>query len=123
MASQTTPERPLKPLSEGDPVLRADLHSVQKIAGPTGQVRLLAEESEDGHADRFWAAALMASAAASGGYVYDYQPAWPDARNRWREQGRTWRDRLWQSEFDDSGDGRDPYSLRPGPRRVGQELW
>ena len=51
-------------IPEGDPVLRADLHSVQKTAGPTGQVRLLADDSGDGHADRFWAAALMASAAA-----------------------------------------------------------
>ena len=51
-------------IPQGDSVLRADLHSVQKIAGPTGQVRLLAEETEDGHADRFWALALMASAAA-----------------------------------------------------------
>ena len=50
----------------GNAVLRSDLHSVQKVAGPTGQVRLLAEETKDGHADRFWALALMASAADSG---------------------------------------------------------
>ncbi len=50
----------------GDSVLRADLHSVRKIAGPTGQVRLLADETDDGHADRFWAFALMAGAASSG---------------------------------------------------------
>ncbi len=48
----------------GNAALRSDLHSVRKIAGPTGQIRLLAEETEDGHADRFWALALMAAAAA-----------------------------------------------------------
>ena len=54
-------------IPQGDAKLRADLHSVQKTVGPTGQVRLLAEETDDGHADRFWAAALMASGAAGGG--------------------------------------------------------
>ena len=62
-------------IPQGDAVLRSDLHSVQKIAGPTGQVRLLADETDDGHADRFWAAALMASAAATGPVEYGYTAA------------------------------------------------
>lgn len=59
----------------GNAVLRSDLHSVRKIAGPTGQVRLMAEETADGHADRFWALALMASAAADGHRSYEFESA------------------------------------------------
>ena len=51
-------------IPEGDVALRADLHSVQRIAGPAG-IRLLADDKADGHADRFWALALAAAAAAS----------------------------------------------------------
>ncbi len=48
-----------------DDDLRRDLHSIRAEAGPTGQPRLLADESEtDGHADRFWALALACAAAA-----------------------------------------------------------
>ena len=64
----------------GDPLLRADLHAVQKTVAPTGQVRLMADENDDGHADRFWAAALMAGAAAGGRPEYAYTPARPDPR-------------------------------------------
>ncbi|MGR3485493.1 MAG: terminase large subunit domain-containing protein [Paracoccaceae bacterium] len=53
----------------GDPVLRADLHAVTSVTGPTGARRLVAGADTDGHADRFWAAALAAGAAVS-----DYQP-------------------------------------------------
>ena len=59
----------------GDAALRADLHSVRKVASPGGNVRLLADETKDGHADRFWAAALMAGAAAEGRPEYAYTPA------------------------------------------------
>ncbi len=50
-----------------NPTLRADLHSVQKSIGPTGHLRLEAdnETAADGHADRFWAGALACAAAAS----------------------------------------------------------
>ena len=64
-------------IGPGDPVLRADLHSVQRVAGPTGQIRLLADETDDGHADRFWAFALMAGAAHGGRPEYGYQSAAP----------------------------------------------
>ena len=59
----------------GNTTLRADLHAVRKIAGPTGQVRLMAEETADGHADRFWALALMASAAAGERRTYEFEAA------------------------------------------------
>ena len=66
-------------IPQGDVALRADLHSVQKIAGPTG-IRLLADDKVDGHADRFWALALAAGAAEGGPLEYGYTPARPDPR-------------------------------------------
>ena len=51
----------------GNSQLRADLHSVQRIAGPTGIPRLVAERQGGSHADRFWALALAVSAAADPG--------------------------------------------------------
>ena len=64
-------------IPEGNRELRADLHAVKKIAGPTGHPRLLVDEGEKaggGHADRFWAAALACGAAAGGVPEFGYQP-------------------------------------------------
>ena len=47
----------------GDPVLRADLHKLQKIIGPTGQPRFVAESDATGHADHAWACFLGIAAA------------------------------------------------------------
>jgi len=44
--------------------LMNDLLSVETLVGPTGNVRLNASRNEDGHADRFWAYALAATAAS-----------------------------------------------------------
>ena len=60
----------------GSRELRADLHSVKKVAGPTGHPRLLVDDDDKaggGHADRFWAGALAAGAAAGGEMRYGYQ--------------------------------------------------
>ena len=65
-------------LPMGDAVLRADLHSVKSRVGITGTRRLVADDESDGHADRFWAGALAASAADMGGAEYDYRSANPD---------------------------------------------
>ena len=47
-----------------DEKVRKDLHSIKRAAGSTGGPRLVADQSDtDGHADRFWAAALACSAA------------------------------------------------------------
>ena len=54
----------------GDTALRADLHKVRKVIGATGSIRLVADDDAEGHADRFWACMLAASAAAS-----DAQPS------------------------------------------------
>lgn len=60
-------------LPAGNPALRADLHSVQRVAGPTGAPRLVAERTDAGHADRFWALALAVSSASGGQPVYAYE--------------------------------------------------
>jgi phage FluMu gp28-like protein len=59
----------------GDPVLRADLHKIQKIIGPTGAPRLVTNRDGEGHADRAWAAFLGAAATDNIGGVYEYTPA------------------------------------------------
>jgi phage FluMu gp28-like protein len=56
-------------LPAGDAALRADLHSVQRVAGPTGIPRLVAERDGGSHADRFWALALAVAASETGGPV------------------------------------------------------
>jgi len=50
----------------GRPELRADLHKVKKVVGPTGHPRLVADRDGAGHADRFWAAMLGIAAADNG---------------------------------------------------------
>lgn len=50
----------------GDRELRADLHKLQKVTGPTGTPRFVADSDEAGHADRAWACFLALNAAAGG---------------------------------------------------------
>ena len=47
-----------------------DPHAVRRAAGPTGAPRLVASDDTDGHADRFWAAALACAAAETAPVVY-----------------------------------------------------
>lgn len=49
------------PIGQKD--IRDDLHSIAKLVSETGLVRLKHDGESDGHGDRFWAAALCASAA------------------------------------------------------------
>ena len=58
----------------GDVQLRADLHAIKKQVGVTGTPRLIADTDTDGHADRFWAAALAVSAGQLTYQPYNYQP-------------------------------------------------
>ena len=58
----------------GDPKLRADLHSIKSVAGPTGIRRLVSDGETDGHADRFWAGALAVSSAETEYQPYAYRP-------------------------------------------------
>lgn len=66
----------------GDPVLRADLHSIKSQVGLTGIRRLVADGDSDGHADRFWAGALAVSAADMGEAEYAYEGV-PGSRSRY----------------------------------------
>ena len=59
----------------GDVVLRSDLHAIKSQVGVTGQRRLIADGETDGHADRFWAAALCYTAAELGEATYEYRGA------------------------------------------------
>ncbi len=74
--------------------LRADLRSVRTEDGPTGAPRLIVprtrEKGEDKqhgktHADRFWALALAAAAAAGDDFAYGYEPV---VNQNYREPGR-----------------------------------
>ena len=51
------------------------------MVGVTGTRRLVADGDSDGHADRFWAGALAASAAREVPATYEYT-ALPSARSR-----------------------------------------
>ncbi|GAB6037641.1 hypothetical protein JCM15519_38660 [Fundidesulfovibrio butyratiphilus] len=59
----------------GDPVLRDDLHKIQKVVGPTGAPRLVADRDGNGHADRAWACFLGVAEAFSSFMEYGYMPA------------------------------------------------
>lgn len=48
-----------------DERIRSDFHSVRKLTTIAGNTRFDAEATDDGHADRFWAAALAVNAASS----------------------------------------------------------
>lgn len=62
------------------PEVRADLHKLQKVAGPTGAPRFVADADGNGHADRAWACFLALSAADSGARSYGWQGAQQHAR-------------------------------------------
>ena len=44
--------------------VRADINSVKRFVTPAGNVRFDAEHTDRGHADRFWALALVVNAAS-----------------------------------------------------------
>lgn len=67
-------------IPQGDPVLRADLHKLQKMSGPTGAPRFVAETDSAGHADRTWAGFLAINAADRGPMEFGYEAAVPLTR-------------------------------------------
>lgn len=62
-------------IPRGVQALRSDLHKLQKVSGPTGAPRFVAESDAAGHADRTWALFLAVSAATSPRMEYGYTPA------------------------------------------------
>lgn len=73
-------------LPEGDALLRSDLHSVQRVAGPTGIPRLIAEREGGSHADRFWSLALAVAAAGDAAGPMEWTPIAPAERGPWRAE-------------------------------------
>lgn len=76
------------------PEIRADLHKLQKVTGPTGVPRFVADSDSAGHADRAWACFLALNAAGDGPEIIDYhrvqaEEAFPRAIQR----GADWRTR------------------------------
>jgi phage FluMu gp28-like protein len=57
--------------------IRADLHKLQRVTGPTGAPRFVADSDSAGHADRAWACFLALSAADVGVTPIMYQSAGP----------------------------------------------
>jgi phage FluMu gp28-like protein len=58
----------------GDPDLKADLHKLKKVTGPTGAPRFVADSDSSGHADRAWACFLAVNAASGEHVEYAYHP-------------------------------------------------
>lgn len=82
-----------------DPAVRADFKSVKKSKGTGDRILLNSDGETDGHADRFWAAALAALGAEVPYQPYDYHPIRPQqdkydrpintGRAGWRNQKGT----------------------------------
>lgn len=83
----------------GDSALRADLHKLKKVTGPTGTPRFIADSDSSGHADRTWAKFLATNAAAGGDEVIDYRrvQAHDEDMKRDIQRGAGWRSRkgIW----------------------------
>ena len=61
----------------GNNTLRADLHKLKKIVGPTGTPRFLADADASGHADRTWACFLAVNAASHPAAPIEYESGGP----------------------------------------------
>jgi len=72
-------------IPEGNIALRADLHSLVKTTGETGNVRFIAPRTGGSHADRTWAAFLGIVVADGGPVEIDCEAA-----------GQTVGSRAWQ---------------------------
>ena len=82
-----------------DPAIRSDLKSIKKSKGSGDKILLNSDGDTDGHADRFWAAALAALGAEVPYQPYAYHPIRPQqdrierpintGRAGWRNQKGT----------------------------------
>lgn len=80
-------------IPEGDRDVRADLHKLKKVPGPTGAPRFVAESDDAGHADRAWACFLAVNAAVHPVAPIEFTPVAPktsrwDARESERDADR-----------------------------------
>jgi phage FluMu gp28-like protein len=60
-----------------DDTITADLRAIKKETTSAGNIRFTADRGKNGHADRFWALALMVHAATGG----PSGPAWAESRD------------------------------------------
>ncbi|SMF82988.1 Mu-like prophage FluMu protein gp28 [Tistlia consotensis] len=70
----------------GDIRLRADLHKLKKILGPTGTPRFVADSDAGGHADRAWSCFLAVNGATDNVPSYAYDSAPPKSDPRFHER-------------------------------------
>lgn len=75
-------------IPEGNYALRADLHKLRKMAGPTGAPRFVADRDDD-HADRTWACFLAVNAAGEHRPQYGYEPVLQGSDHRGDRDGRS----------------------------------
>lgn len=71
----------------GDQSLRSDLHKLQKVTGPTGTPRFVAESDSAGHADRTWAGFMAIDAASVPAGPIEYQTV---SKKRFGNQKGAW---------------------------------
>jgi phage FluMu gp28-like protein len=64
------------------PAVRADLHKLRKVQGPTGTPRFVADSDAAGHADRAWACFLALSAAATPAGAIEFASTSPRSAAR-----------------------------------------
>jgi len=87
--------------------IREDLHSINRVSTPTGQVTYRAPHSPDGHADRCTALALALRAAEQGhaGCSSESVPrgsrrlGFPDSRERLKQELEREKNRFFASCF------------------------
>jgi phage FluMu gp28-like protein len=75
-------------IPQGDGALRADLHKLKKVPGPTGTPRFVAESDAGGHADRAWACFLATSAAVQPPWSAGWQAVGASADQGYRSRLR-----------------------------------
>ncbi len=85
-------------IPEGDVPMRADLHSLQKMASETGAPRFVAEREGGSHADRAWACFLAVHAAGGMTWSAGYEPV---PRSRPMDEGRPGDGRMRDRPRDD----------------------
>ena len=75
----------------GDKLLRDDLHSLKRTTTSAGNVRFVADRSENGHADRAWALALALHAGHEEYQPFEYESIEKDAWDIWDDgMGASW---------------------------------
>jgi phage FluMu gp28-like protein len=74
-----------------DPEVREDLHSVKKIVTTAGNIRFDAANTDDSHADRFWACGLAVHAA----YEAPAGPVTDSVTSRGRRQAANMMEGYW----------------------------